>query len=493
MTTEAYKLVTAEANKLGKLPIEVVDKITTPEEAFNVKKLGLKERIWLLYGSALIALGVSIGSGEFILGPSLAINIGLALAWLVPVGVFLQTVYIYSFTKLTIATGETPVTMFFRIGMWAGWLGALGVLIANIWGGWAYSAAAALAGGFIGRQPTPDDRALVGIAGFSLLLLAFVILSLGRRVARTLEIFNWIDLAVIFTSFIILAIILVPPSIWGELGRGLVSFTIPQGIDPIVVAAWWGYTGLLAGLNYVAVSWFKDKGYGMSSLTGYIPALIGGKKVEVSTFGKTFRLTPENLKIFKRWNRLALEELFLIFFLGGIIGMLLPMTLAYAIGRGLGLEILWGIPLWLAFALDKLWGPAGWWWGVLVAVFVLFKTQLGIVDTIVRNVSDAAWKLEGVRKFFRNDIRYLYYLLAAIILAWASVAFFATAPVALILISANMANAAALYGVPFLLYLNYKMPKELRLHWGLIVLNIIFMIMCAIFLTFSVGRALRVL
>jgi len=483
----------AETNKLGKLPIEVVDKIPTPEEVFNVKKLGVKERILLLYGSALIALGVSIGSGEFLLGPSMSIKIGLALAWLVPIGAFLQTIYIYSFTKFTIATGETPVTMFFRIGIWAGWLGALGVLIGFIWGGWAYSAAAALAGGFLGRQPTPEDRALVGIAGFFLLLLSFVILSLGRRVARTLEIFNWFDLGVVFTSFIILAIILVPPSIWSELGSGLVSFTIPQGVDPILLGGWWGYIGLATGLNYMAVSWFKDKGYGMGSLTGYISALIGGKKIEISTFGKIFRLTPENIKIFKRWCNLALEELFVIFFLGAIVGMVIPMTLAYAIARGLGLEILWGIPLWLAFALDKLWGPAGYWWGVLVAVFVLFKTQLGLVDSMVRNVADAAWKLEGVRKFFRNDIRYLYYLLVAIILAWASVAFFATAPVALILISSNMANAGVLYGVPFLLYLNYKMPKELRLHWGLIVLNIIFMIMCVIFLTFSVGRALGVL
>ncbi|MEM1598638.1 MAG: Nramp family divalent metal transporter [Pyrobaculum sp.] len=479
---------------LGKLPIDVEERIPTPEEVFKVKKLGIREKILYLWGSALIALGVSIGSGEFLLGPSIAIRIGLMLSWLVLIGAFLQTIYIYSYTKLTIATGETPVTMFFRIGTWAGWVGALGVLLGNIWGGWAYSAAAALAGGFLGRQPTPDDRVIVGIAGFSLLLLAFVILTLGRRIARTLEIFNWFDLGVVFTSFILLAIILVPPNIWAELATGIVSVgNIPPGLDPVVMAAWWGYIGLATGLNYYAVSWFKDKGYGMSALTGYIPALVGGKKIEISTFGKIFKLNTDNLKIFKRWTRLALEELFVIFFLGAIIGMLVPMTLAYAIAKGYNLSLLWGIPLWLSQALNTLYGPAGYWWGVLVAVFVLFKTQLGIVDAIVRNFADAAWKLEGVRKFFKNDIRFLYYTLAAVILAWASVAFFATAPVALILISANMANAGAIYGVPFLIYLNYKMPKELRLHWGLIVLNIVFMIMCLTFMTFSVGRALGIL
>ncbi|WP_277619366.1 Nramp family divalent metal transporter [Pyrobaculum arsenaticum] len=281
-----------------------------------------------------------------------------------------------------------------------------------------------------------------------------------------------------------------PPPVWGELARGLVSFQIPAGIDPVLLAAWWGYIGLATGLNYYATAWFKDKGFGMSSLTGYIPALIGGRRIEVSAWGKTFTLTPENLKVFKRWTSLALEELMVIFFLGAIIGMLLPMTLSYAFAKGYGLSVTWNMPMWLAFVLRDLWGPAAFWYGILVGVFVLFKTQLGIVDAVVRNMSDAAWKFENIRKFFRNDIRYLYYLLVAVYLIWAAMAFIATAPGVLILISANMANAGALWGIPFLIYLNYKMPKELRLNWSIILLNIIFMIMCIIFMTFSVGRAL---
>ncbi|PNV77800.1 MAG: hypothetical protein C0200_04310, partial [Thermoproteota archaeon] len=135
------------------------------------------------------------------------------------------------------------------------------------------------------------------------------------------------------------------------------------------------------------------------------------------------------------------------------------------------------------------WGAPGYWWGVIVAVFVLFKTQMGVADAIVRAFCDTFWKIEGVRKALRNDIRILYYLTLAIILAWASVAMFTSAPVWLIVISANMANFGAIYGVPFLFYINSKMPKELRMHWALAISNIIFFVICTFIFIVSVANA----
>ncbi|MEM2543254.1 MAG: Nramp family divalent metal transporter, partial [Candidatus Korarchaeum sp.] len=193
------------------LPEEVVEKIPTPEEVFKVPKLTWGKKVTALWGSALIALGTSIGSGEFLLGPTMAIKVGLGLFWLIWIGSILQTLYIYSFTKFAIATGETPITTFFRIGVWAAVLGAIGVFLSFVWGGWAMSSATALVGGLLGKMPGAAEKPLVVAAGVTLLVLTFVILSLGRRVARTLEIFNWFDLGVLFTSFIVLAIILVPP------------------------------------------------------------------------------------------------------------------------------------------------------------------------------------------------------------------------------------------------------------------------------------------
>jgi hypothetical protein len=469
---------------------EVAEKIPTPEEVFKTE-LTLKKKITTLWGSALIALGTSIGSGEFLLGPSMAIKIGLGLFWLIWIGALLQTVYIYSWARISIATGETPITTMFKIGVWAAILGALGVFLSFVWGGWAYSSATALAGGILGRMPGVADRPFVATVGVILLLLTFLILSLGRRVARTLELFNWFDLGVVFTSFIVLAIILVPPDVWAEAAKGLVSVGyIPPGVDPVVFGGWWGYIGFATGINYILVNYYKDKGFGMGSLTGFISALIGGKKIEVSPFGKIFKVTPENVSTYRRWLKLTAEELLLIFCLGAIIGMAIPMTLSYGLMHGWKFELAWNVPLWLSLALNKLWGAPGYWWGVIVAVFVLFKTQMGVADAIVRAFCDAFWKMEGVRKALRNDIRILYYLTLAIILAWASLAMFTSAPVWLILIASNMANFGAIYGVPFLLYLDRKLPKELRMHWGLKVLNIVFFIMCTTIFFLSVAKYL---
>ncbi len=481
-----------EENK-GYFGLESVDKIPTPEEVFKIPKLTLSRKVAVLWGSGIIALGVSIGSGEFLLGPSLAITIGLGLLWLVPIGALLQTAFIYSWVRMITATGETPITSMFKIGMWAAVLGTLGVFLTFVWGGWAYSSAAALAGGILGRMPGVADRPLVATIGIILLLLTFVILSLGKRVARTLEIFNWFDLGVLFTSFIILAIILVPPQIWAQAGGYLVSIGyFPPGVDLTILGAWWGYIGYATAADYILANYFKDKGFGMSSLTGYIPAIVGGKKLEVSPVGKAFKLTPENLATYRRWIKLAAEELLIIFFVGAVVGMAVPMILSYALAYGWKITIAWNVPLWLAYGLKKFYGDAGYWWGVIVAVLVLFKTQMGVADAIVRSFVDTFWKMDKVRRWTKGDVRWIYYLVLAIILAWASVAMFTSAPVWLIVIAANMANFAAFFSIPFLLYLNHKLPKELRMHWVLVLSNLIFMVMCIIFFIASVGSYFKV-
>ena len=43
--------------------------IPTPEEVFNKPRIGPKELFTCVLGPSMIALGVSIGSGEWLLGP----------------------------------------------------------------------------------------------------------------------------------------------------------------------------------------------------------------------------------------------------------------------------------------------------------------------------------------------------------------------------------------------------------------------------------------
>ena len=60
----------------------------------------------------MIALGVSIGSGEFLLGPAAFVQHGLSLLWVVIVAVTLQTIFNTEVMRYTLATGEPVFTGF---------------------------------------------------------------------------------------------------------------------------------------------------------------------------------------------------------------------------------------------------------------------------------------------------------------------------------------------------------------------------------------------
>lgn len=59
-------------------------------------------------------------------------------------------------------------------------------------------------------------------------------------------------------------------------------------------------------------------------MVGYIPTLIGGKKVTISPIGKTFKITPENLSTFKEWVKVVNIDMWLIYAVGVFIGMTIP-------------------------------------------------------------------------------------------------------------------------------------------------------------------------
>ncbi|MCX8165279.1 MAG: Nramp family divalent metal transporter [Acidilobaceae archaeon] len=467
------------------------ERLESPEERLG-KSIGLREKVLLLWGPGIVALGASIGSGEFLLGPAAATRVGLGIAWITLIGAFLQSVYLYSWVRLVIAYGETPIAMMFRISALLGVLGALFVPLTFAWGSWAYLSASAFTSLIVGGVPTAPHADLTTVVGMALLFFTFLALNVGHRVARTLEVLNWASLGIIFPAFIVLAILLVPLSTWGELIMGIVSFGyMPPKVDLATLGTFWGYTAYAAGVSYILANYFKDKGYGMGAKTGFIPGTFWAKETPVSPSGRLFSLTPENLRAYEKWISLAREEV-LIFFSGALIGMWIPMALAYAAANELGIKAPYGVPAWLGLVLQEAgWGYAGFVAGTLIAILVLLKVQLGMVDAVGRALVDALWRLEGVRRLAGGDVRVVYYGTLLVYILWSSLVFLVDAPILLILVAINAANAGALIGVPALLYLNYRVvPKELRLHPALVVLNVIFMVLCLVFLGAAIGRIL---
>jgi hypothetical protein len=149
-------------------PLAVAD-LPTPEEVFGVPQIGAKEAIKLVIGPSLIALGISIGSGEWLLGP---LNVGtlgfVGVGWIIFVSALLQTFYNIEFARYVIATGEVPVVGFGRgpPGTWFWVPFALIVFyFAFIWGGWAKSAASGLFALINGRIPGDADSGTVELFG----------------------------------------------------------------------------------------------------------------------------------------------------------------------------------------------------------------------------------------------------------------------------------------------------------------------------------------
>ena len=476
--------MSGETFKFGIEPIEVIDKLPTPEEVFGVPKLTRGNLITKVLGPAAIILGVSIGSGEWLMGPSVAARYGLFLFWLVWVGSFMQTVWNCSFARITMATGESATRYLTRVppGKWF-WTPLIILLawLGWVWPGWAAASATAVMSMALGRIPGPEHAEMVRWVGVGLFLLCLLILAIGYKIERTLEIFNWV-FGIGFTLFAMIFIIVPFTVTWEaltEAAQGIVSIGyIPKGVDALLLGGWWAYIGYATGLNLLTSGYYRDKGYGVGSMVGYIPAIIGGKKIPVSPTGKIFRLTKENLETWRRWVRILKYDQWYVFFIGALLGMFLP-ALAVRSVTELGTTLpAWGIAAHISEQFAARVGPWGFYFVAFVGIACLLPTQLGVIDILIRTTTDAAWIHEGVRKFFKNDIRILYYGLNVAYIIFASWAMWQTAPLILLLIAANMANIAAAFYVPAVLYLNTKLPKELRPGlWEYIVL-IIFWLMC---------------
>jgi len=480
-----------EEFKLGEGPaLEVVDRLPTPEEVFKVPKLTGWRLFTTVLGPSFMALGGALGSGEWLMGPTLSARYGLYLFWLVWVGVILQTIYNIAFARITAITGEPALVYMSRLKPRAFWIVflALVLFLANAWPGWASGAATALGVFILGRLPTAAETDFVALLGVILFLICVFVVTIGGKIAATLEyVFRFKVLAVTIIVFT-LALIVSRPEIWAELAVGYASIGyIPKGIDVYLLGGWWGYIGWASALNYLLTNYYRDKGYGMGAVVGYIPAIIGGKRIELSAVGKIFKLTPENLATWKRWERLIIYDQWLIYATFAIIGMTLPSVMVRSVVP-IGTTLpAWGIAAHVANEFGRMWGPFGFYLIAFIGLIVLWGTQLQFVDMLTRNMTDLLWSTsERVRKWAKGDVRRVYYGFLAVYITFAIYVFVAfvargVAPLIILLLGANMANFGAFYAWYCLWKIDRQLPKELRLKWYYWPFIAIFCAMCCFF------------
>lgn len=463
-------------------PDLAVADLPEPEEVFGVARLGKKELFKFAVGPSLIALGISIGSGEWLLGPQAVGQYGfVGVGWVILVSAVLQTFYNVECSRYVVATGEAPVVGWGRVPpgfqLWVP-LSVFIVIFAFIAGGWAASAGQgvyALVHGEVAPAGAEEPR----LWAIGLLLLVFLITAAARRISRALELANWGMVGAILIALLVIDVFVVPFEIWWDAIRGFVTPAAPPaGITATQLGALAGFTALASGLNWYVMGHYRDKGYGMGYRTGFIAGMRGPKS-ELLASGVTFPDDPANAARWRRWYRLLLVDMWGVFFVGAVLGMLLPTILmSRAVELSGERPTQENVPTFVASALGDEYGQAMFVGALILGVLILFSTQLGIFEAMVRVVTDAAHATSPrLRVLIEGDPRRFYYPFMFGLLVVIAVVLHLALPISLVQWSANMSNLGALIYPFMLMYLNARLPRPARPRWWhyvILVLNFLF-------------------
>ena len=116
----------------------------------------------------------------------------------------------------------------------------------------------------------------------------------------------------------------------------------------------------------------------------------------------------------------------------------------------------------------------------MLAAWILFKTQLDIIESMVRSITDIVWTgSHRARALSRGDVRVVYYGALALVCLWGMIALRLAQPIMLLMLAANIAGLVFTIASLHLLYLNTRLlpsgasaaalaPRRARRHVGVL-------------------------
>lgn len=417
--------------------------------------------LWRIVGPGIVAAGVGLSSGEFVLWPYIASQVGLIFIWGALVGVGMQFFLNMEIERYALATGETAITGFNRIWKHWGLVLAIMVYLSNLWPGWALSSATLLTYLFGGGSPPVIAAVSLLVIGASLTLAPVVYVALERFIfVKVLAVGVLAVLAVIF-------------AIDGETWTALpVSFAEGFGRFPheelgfALLLGALAYAGAGGGQNLCQSNWIRDKGFGMGK---YVPRLVSpltGTEEAVSDDRASYRFetTPENMARWRRWWRFANAEQLATFFAMTVVTIVLTSMLAHSVLGGLP-----NLPNDVSFLqvqgeqLKTIVAP---WFGTLfwaIGAFALFGSAMGIIDYTSRLAADIL-KSTYLTKARISESRLYFWLVWALVAIGCLVLLSGmTQPLVLLIISASIAGAMmCLYAALLVVINRRKLPRPIR-------------------------------
>ena len=383
-------------------------------------------RLHHLVGPSVIALGMGLGAGEFLLWPNLVAVNGFSIWWLFWVGVVTQFVVLQEIERWTIATGESVFGGMARLTRWPvwPWFFLAAAIISFFWPGWASQSAE-----FTGDIITLVTGRSIPWQPIALAMLAFIWVGLAasKIVYNSLERF---EIVLVLSFFPMLAVALlvvgiVPGDVWA-LARGAVSLgSAPEALltgsqfPTLLIAV--AYAGSGGTLLLAQSLWLRDKGFGMATYQGRI-AGIRGTNEEIGRTGYVFDQNADRigLRRYLRWLRVARTELLVTFVVLIIVSVVIT-TLVVAATLGTDNPDLAGNLSRMVTLQGEVLARSGGRWLQIVfllgGAFVLFSTQLGIVDTVTRIAGTIFYEGYGRRTRFWTLKRSFLFFLTTFVLA----------------------------------------------------------------------------
>jgi hypothetical protein len=349
------------------------------------KNLPPAPKLRQVLGPSFILLGLALGSGELILWPYLTSQYGLGLLWGAVLGITLQFFLNLEIMRYTLSWGESIFVGFWRLRRWLPVWFIVSTFVPFGLPGFS-SGVAEILGKILGLKDT------LWLAIF-LLILVGMILTLGKTLYRTMELFQKTVIILGPPFILFLVLFFVRGSDLVDLGQGLVGrgdgwWFFPAGL---VWASFLGavaYSGAGGNLNLAQSYYIKEKGFGMGKFTGRISSLLQGPAEKVKLTGQIFADSKTNRYRFRQWWKLVVKEHLLIFWGLGLLTIILLALLSFVLVFGQadqsGIGFLYQEAAIISQRLGRVVGVVF----LLVAAGMLYSTQVGVLESTSRIISE---------------------------------------------------------------------------------------------------------
>jgi hypothetical protein len=413
---------------------------------------------WRLVGPGIVTSGLALGSGEFVLWPLIASQVGLVLLWGALIGVVTQFFINMEVERYTLATGETALTGFNRFWRHWGLVFAILVFFGNLWPGWVLSSAT-LSTFLFGGSPTMIAIILLLVIGAALTLAPVIYVALERLM--------FVKVAAVSILVVLAISFAIEDTTWRQLPTGFLSFgTIPAELNIALVFGAIAYAGTGGGINLCQSNWIRDKGFGMGQ---YVPRLVspvtGQEEAERTVTSYTFEPTVPNMTRWMSWWRFANVEQLFSFVLITLATIGLTSMLAHS--------TLFGVPglpndvSFLRLEAQALEASVGRWFAVLflaVGTFSLFGAAMGIIDVTSRLAADILKSTYMPRSAISESQLYFWLVWGIVVLGCGILLSGPRQPITLLVISACTAGTMMFVYSILLIALNRsKLPAAIRI------------------------------